>query len=82
MSDDYRANLEICWLRAESASSEREQRAWLEMAVAWRLLIAIGDPASPHERCVVVERSSPLADRLIKINNLRQWWIRQVEHIF
>ena len=78
MSDNCRANLDVCWLNAERASSERERRAWLEMAAAWRLLVAIGDPPSPPEYCVVVERSSPLADRLIKISNPRQWWIRQV----
>ena len=78
MSDNCRANLEVCWLNAERASSERERRAWLEMAAAWKLLVAIGDPPSPPEHCVVVERSSPLADRLIKISNPRQWWIRQV----
>ena len=35
MSDNFRANLEACWLNAERASSERERRAWLEMAAAW-----------------------------------------------
>lgn len=78
MSENYRANLEVCRLNAESASSEREQRAWLEMAAAWRLLVAIGDPPSPPEYCVVDERSSPLADGLTKISDPRQWWIRQV----
>jgi hypothetical protein len=78
MSDNCRANLEACWLNAERASSEGERRAWLEMAAAWRLLVAIGDPPSAPEHCVVVERSSPLANRLIKISKPRQWWIRQV----
>jgi hypothetical protein len=58
MSDNCRANLEACWLNAERASSERERRAWLEMAAAWRLLVAIGDPPSPPEYCVVVEHSA------------------------
>jgi hypothetical protein len=79
MSDNCRANLDVCWLNAERASSERERRAWLEMAAAWKLLVAIGDPPSPPENCVVVERLPPLADRLIKISNPCQWWIRQVE---
>jgi hypothetical protein len=48
------------------------------MAAAWRLLVAIGDPPSAPEHCVVVERSSPLADRLNKISDPREWWIRQV----
>jgi len=78
MSDNFRANLEACWLNAERASSERERRAWLEMAAAWRLLVAIGDPPSTPEYRIVVERSPPLANRLIKISNRRQWWTRQV----
>jgi len=49
------------------------------MAAAWKPLVAIGDPPSPPENCVVVERLPPLADRLIKISNPCQWWIRQVE---
>lgn len=78
MSENSRANLEVCWLNAEKASSEHEQRAWLEMAAAWRLLIAIGDAPSASEHRVALERSSPLADRLINISRLRQQVICQL----
>jgi hypothetical protein len=79
MSDDSRANLEICWLKAEKASTEKEQRAWLEMAEAWRLLIAIGDAPSASEHRFSSERSSHLADRFTNIGGLRQLVIRQLQ---
>ena len=78
MSEDSRANLEICWLKAEKASTEKEQRAWLEMAEAWRLLIAIGDAPSASEHRFNIEHSSHLTDRFTNIGGPRQQVIRQL----
>jgi hypothetical protein len=77
MSDDRRANLEVCWRMAEKAAGERDRRAWLEMATSWKLLIAIGDPAITDGDSVGIRHSPRLADRIVCI--ARSWFIQQLE---
>jgi hypothetical protein len=80
MSDDRRANLEVCWRMAEKASGEPERRAWLEMATSWKLLIAIGDPATADARGASAQPSPRLADRIIHvIRRCRHRFVRELK---
>jgi hypothetical protein len=66
VNEEYRANLAICWRRAETAPNEQEKSAWLDMAETWRLLVISEEVSrsanwdNPFDPFSDIEKSPPV----------------------
>jgi hypothetical protein len=69
VSEDYRANLEVCRRMAERAPNGVEKRAWLDMAESWRVLLIAHQQSSTDQNL----DPPPSGDRAIRILSQCLW---------